>query len=241
MVVLFAFKHLRAGGMHVVWRVADLHLWRCLSAIFARHVGGIVCHMAGGNGVGALDRWTSVIAQPAQSGSDRPARRSRISRPGQQSHQSRAIGRRPQQWRSGVLRSGDPPRGRSKPKAVSFDSAAARQSRWERLRHCMQTPRDMVESLVLLSVIDRRGRCLPAKYSQLGIGRQPVAFALGVRARGGQSRHYRGDAERTPKSLSAAVRKSPPKSKTRKPWHTTLPYTSNRKAKHELSQPHCRR
>jgi hypothetical protein len=37
--------------------------------------------------------------------------------------------------------------------AISFDSAAARQSRWVRLRHCMQTPRDLVESLVLLGVI----------------------------------------------------------------------------------------
>jgi len=36
---------------------------------------------------------------------------------------------------------------------VSFNAAAARQSRWERLRHCMQTPRDLVESLVLLGVL----------------------------------------------------------------------------------------
>jgi hypothetical protein len=35
---------------------------------------------------------------------------------------------------------------------VNFDAAAGRQSRWVRLRHCMQTPRDLAESLVLLCV-----------------------------------------------------------------------------------------
>ncbi len=36
---------------------------------------------------------------------------------------------------------------------TSFDAAAKDQSRWLRLRHCMQTPRDMAELLVLLSVL----------------------------------------------------------------------------------------
>jgi hypothetical protein len=35
---------------------------------------------------------------------------------------------------------------------VNFDAAAARQSRWVRLRHCMQTPRDLAEAMVLLCV-----------------------------------------------------------------------------------------
>ena len=35
---------------------------------------------------------------------------------------------------------------------VNFTAAAARQSRWIRLRHCMQTPRDLAEALVLLCV-----------------------------------------------------------------------------------------
>ena len=35
---------------------------------------------------------------------------------------------------------------------VNFTAAAARQSRWVRLRHCMQTPRDLAEALVLLGV-----------------------------------------------------------------------------------------
>lgn len=36
---------------------------------------------------------------------------------------------------------------------VSFDRAAARESRWTRFLHCMQTPRDMLESLALLAVL----------------------------------------------------------------------------------------
>jgi hypothetical protein len=36
---------------------------------------------------------------------------------------------------------------------ISFYKAAGQRSRWERLRHCMQTPKDLVESLILLSVL----------------------------------------------------------------------------------------
>ena len=36
---------------------------------------------------------------------------------------------------------------------INFDAAAAQRSRWERLRHCMQTPRDLAESLLLLSML----------------------------------------------------------------------------------------
>jgi hypothetical protein len=35
---------------------------------------------------------------------------------------------------------------------VNFTLASVRQSRWVRLRHCMQTPRDLIESLILLCV-----------------------------------------------------------------------------------------
>jgi hypothetical protein len=37
--------------------------------------------------------------------------------------------------------------------SVSFDAAAGRRSRWERLRHCMQTPRDLAESLLVLGAL----------------------------------------------------------------------------------------
>ena len=36
---------------------------------------------------------------------------------------------------------------------VAFDRAAARESRWRRLVHCMQTPRDLAESLAVLAVL----------------------------------------------------------------------------------------
>ena len=36
---------------------------------------------------------------------------------------------------------------------VSFDAAAARHTRWERLRYRMQTPRDLIESLIFLGIL----------------------------------------------------------------------------------------
>jgi hypothetical protein len=36
---------------------------------------------------------------------------------------------------------------------VSFDRAAKRESRWRRLVHCMQTPRDLAEAIVVLAVL----------------------------------------------------------------------------------------
>ena len=45
--------------------------------------------------------------------------------------------------------------------SLPLDRAPARESRWRRLIHCMQTPRDLAESLARAGVADRRGGRVP--------------------------------------------------------------------------------
>ena len=99
-----------------------------------------------------------------------------------------------------------------------------KESRWRRFLHCMQTPRDLAESLGVLALLVAAGRALRDADSQLGFGRLATAGAVGVRALGrigrDRQRHagqYRGAGRRRASRL-------PPRSRipTGKPHRATL-------------------
>ena len=151
MVVFFAIKHLRISGLYIVWRVAGVYVWRCLFAIFARYINVIVRYLALGNGVFALDRGTATVAEPARL--EATARRVEAEFADLGNSLINLV------HLSETRYNGDPAfceaairHAAQQAEHVNFDAAAARQSRWVRLHHCMQTPRDLAEAMVLLCV-----------------------------------------------------------------------------------------
>ena len=114
---------------------------------------------------------------------------------------------------------------------VAFERAAAKQSRWRRLASCMQTPRDLAESLLVLALLIAAGDGLQSMDAQLAVGRFPAVFALGVRPLGrlgrdharhagqrrGARRRKRRDRRRGPQPEPNALRRRPGASGRRRP------------------------
>ena len=183
-------------GLPRLWLVAMAAAWTLVTVAMAVAVG------------------RRLLRGQRRLGGHRPAGRNRVSRAGQQPDQSGAAFRRhtacacyiglgrhtecaEHPSRTWIRRSARRPCGR-RPAVdrVRFDRAAAKESRWRRFVHCMQTPRDLAESFLVLAVLAAVALLGPALAAQLGLGVCAALGPLGVCPLAGIGRDCAGQAER---------------------------------------------